>query len=217
MRDTEGLTYQLYSRFAGSDALDGVWFANVNVAPQNVAQGAAVDREEIAHYAREGATDAEVAAQKSFFAGNFQVGLGSNAGVAAALVTAEKFGFGPRYLDEFPARIKAVTTAQANAAMRKHFFADRLNLIVAGDLGALTGLTEHGSSPLPGSSPPRRPGPGARVPLVSLVPLAGTAASLSAPPATAQEFPNPAGDDRYKPSVGQPARTSCGCRRRTSW
>ena len=63
--------------------------------------------------------------------------LGSNAGIASALATAEKFGFGPRYLDEYPARIKAVTTAQANAAMRKYFRADRLNVIVAGDLGQL--------------------------------------------------------------------------------
>ena len=54
--------------------------------------------------------------------------------MAAALATAEKFGFGPGYLDEFPARIRAVTLEQANAAMRKHFFADRLHLIVAGDL-----------------------------------------------------------------------------------
>ena len=94
-------------------------------------------REEIDKYAREGATDLEVEAQKSFFAGNFQVGLGSNAGIAAALATAEKFGYGPAYLDEYPRRIRAVTTAQANAAMRKHFFADRLHVIVSGDLDKL--------------------------------------------------------------------------------
>jgi len=137
VRDTEGLTYQIYSRFAGSDELDGLWFANVNVAPQNLAKALKSTQEVIALYATEGANDTEVAAQKSFFAGNFQVGLGSNAGIAAALVTAEKFGFGPQYLDNYPAKIKAVTTAQANAAMRKYFFADRLNLIVSGDIDKL--------------------------------------------------------------------------------
>ena len=86
---------------------------------------------------REGVTVEEVEAQKSFFAGNYQVNLGSNAGIASALVSAEKFGFGPRYLDDYPARIKAVTTAQANAAMRKYFRAERLNVIVAGDLDRL--------------------------------------------------------------------------------
>jgi zinc protease len=137
VRDTEGLTYQIYSRFLQSDELDGLWLVNVNVAPQNVARAMKSTREELEKYAREGATDVEIAAQKSFFAGNFKVSLGSNAGVAAALATAEKFGFGPRYLDEYPARIDAVSTAQANAAMRKHFFPDRLNVIVAGDLEAV--------------------------------------------------------------------------------
>jgi zinc protease len=134
VRDTEGLTYQIYSRYAFSDELDGIWFADVNVAPQNLAKAMKSTREVIDQYAREGANDAEVEAQKSFFAGNYQVSLGSNAGIANALVTAEKFGFGPRYLDEYPSRIRAVTTAQANAAMKKYFRPERLNVIVAGDL-----------------------------------------------------------------------------------
>lgn len=39
-----------------------------------------------------------------------------------------------RYLDESPARVAAETTEQARDALGKHFFADRLHLIVAGDL-----------------------------------------------------------------------------------
>jgi zinc protease len=137
VRDTEGLSYNLFSRFGMSDELDGIWYVNVNVAPQNLAKAMKSTREEIDKFAKEGITDAEVEAQKSFFAGNYQVGLGSNAGVAQALVTAEKYGFGPRYLDEFPQRIRAVTKEQVNAAMRKHFAHDKLHLIVAGDLEKL--------------------------------------------------------------------------------
>jgi zinc protease len=137
VRDTEGLSYNLASRFGSTDVLDGMWWVNVNVAPQNLAKAMKSTTEEIVKFGREGVTDAEVAAQQSFFAGNYQVGLGSNAGIAQALVTAEKFGYGPRYLDEFPARIKAVTKDQVNAAMRKHFFADKLHVIVAGDLEKL--------------------------------------------------------------------------------
>lgn len=114
-----------------------MWFVNVNVAPQNLAKAMKSTTEEIVKFGREGVTAAEVEAQKSFFAGNYQVGLGSNAGIAAALVQAEKFGFGPRYLDEFPARIKAVTREQVNAATKKHFFPDKLHTIVAGDLDKL--------------------------------------------------------------------------------
>jgi zinc protease len=137
VRDTEGLSYNLSSRYGNTDLLDGVWYVNVNVAPQNLAKAMKSTQEEIAKFAREGVTEDEVEAQKSFFAGNYQVGLGSNAGIASALVTAEKYGFGPKYLDEFPARIRAVTREQVNAATKKHFHPDKLHTIVAGDLDKL--------------------------------------------------------------------------------
>ena len=137
VRDTEGLSYSLASRFTNSDALDGVWLVNVNVAPQNLARAMKSTMEEIQKFAREGVTAGEVAIQKDFFAGNFQVGLGTNAGVANALVTGEKFGFGPRYLDDYPRRIRAVTLAEVNEAVKKRFFPDRLHTIVAGDLERL--------------------------------------------------------------------------------
>jgi len=134
VRDTEGLSYSLGSRYAFMEDLDGLWFVNVNVAPQNVAKALRSTRDEIDKYAREGATDAEVAEQKSFFAGNYRVNLGSNGGIADALVYADRHGFGPGYLDTYPQRIMAVTTAQVNAALKKYFAADKLNVIVAGDL-----------------------------------------------------------------------------------
>jgi zinc protease len=137
VRDTEGLSYSLASRFQMADALDGIWLVNVNVAPQNLEKAMRSTMEEIQKFAREGVTVEEIAIQKDFFAGNFQVGLGTNAGVANALVTAEKFGFGPRYLDEFPRRIRAVTREQVNEAVRKRFYPDRLHTIVAGDLEEL--------------------------------------------------------------------------------
>ena len=137
VRDAEGLSYSLYSRFTSSEELDGLWLVNVNVAPQNLAKAMRSTRDELEKFAREGITDAEVEVQKSYFAGYFQVQLGSNAGIANALVNAERYGFGPSYLDTYPARMRAVTTAQANAAMRRHFVPDRLNLIVAGDLDNL--------------------------------------------------------------------------------
>jgi zinc protease len=137
VRDTEGLSYSLFSRYGNSDLLDGVWYVNVNVAPQNLAKAMKSTWEEIEKFGREGVTDEEVAVQKSFFAGNYQVALGSNGGVAQSLVTAEKFGYGPKYLDEFPARVRAVTKDEVNVAMRKHFLPARLNTIVAGDLEQL--------------------------------------------------------------------------------
>ncbi len=137
VRDTEGLSYSLYSRFGLTDDLDGLWFVSVAVAPVNLAKAMRSTREEFEKYCREGITDEELEVQKNFFTGNYQVNLGSNAGVAAALVTAERFGYGPEYLDEYPERMQKVTREQVNEAIRRHLYPDKLNMVVAGDLAKL--------------------------------------------------------------------------------
>jgi zinc protease len=137
IRDTEGLSYSLWSRYLMADYLDGVWLLDIKLAPQNLGKAMGSAREVIDQYAREGPTQAEIDAQKSYFAGNFQVRLGSNGGVAQALVGAEKFGFGPSYLDEYPARIRAVTREQVLAALKAHLNPGALSTVVAGDLESL--------------------------------------------------------------------------------
>jgi zinc protease len=137
VRDTEGLSYAVFSRFAMTDLLDGVFLADAKVAPQNVAKAVRSAREVMELYAREGITQKELDVQKNFFAGNFQVRLATNAGVASALLLAERYGFGPSYLDVYPARIRAVTREQVNSAIRAHLKPDRLHLVVAGALDRL--------------------------------------------------------------------------------
>lgn len=137
IRDTEGLSYTMWSRFLMSDAVDGIWLTDIRLAPQNLAKAMQSAREVMDEYAKDGPTDAEIESQKSFFAGNFQVQLGTNAGVASALATAEKFGFGPAYLDDYPKRVRAITRDQVMAAMRKYMHPDRAVVIASGDVEAL--------------------------------------------------------------------------------
>jgi zinc protease len=134
VRDAEGLSYILASRFQMSDFLDGIWTVDVAVAPANLKKALASTMDEVEKYCREGITDEELAVQKQHFAGDYQVKLGSNAGIVAALADAEKFGYGPAYLDEFPERIHRVTREEVNAAIKAHLRPDKLNLVVAGDL-----------------------------------------------------------------------------------
>jgi zinc protease len=134
VRDTEGLSYSLYSRFVLSDVLDGVWFASVAVAPVNLQKAMKSTSEEIEKFCRDGITPGELETQKNFFAGNYQVSLGTNTGVAGALVAAERYGFGPSYLDEYPARMRKVTLEQANLAIKHHIDPRNIITVVAGDL-----------------------------------------------------------------------------------
>jgi zinc protease len=137
VRGAEGLSYSLASRFQMSDALDGIWTLDVAVAPANLKQALASARDEFEKYCREGITEEELVVQQQHFAGDYQVKLGSNAGIAAALADAEKFGYGLAYLDAFPERIRKVTREQVNAAIKAHLHPDKLNLVVAGDLDRL--------------------------------------------------------------------------------
>ncbi len=137
VRDTEGLSYSLFSRFLWPDYVDGLWAVDVAVAPQNTAKALRSTKEEIDRYAASGITDAEVQTQKEFFAGNYLVRLGTNGGVASALCTAEKFGYGPTYLDDYPKRIRAVTKEQVNGVIRRRLHPEKMHLVVAGNLSAI--------------------------------------------------------------------------------
>jgi predicted Zn-dependent peptidase len=54
--------------------------------------------------------------------------------MASALAIAEKYGYGPAYLDEFPNRVRSVTREQVNAAIRAHLDPAKLSIVIAGDL-----------------------------------------------------------------------------------
>ncbi len=137
VRDQEGLSYTLNSRFLWSDYLDGVWMVDVAVAPKNLAKALRSTREEIDRYCKEGITEEEVATQRRFFAGNYRVRLSTNAGIAFALTSAEKYGYGPAYLDQFPVKVGSVTREQVNQVIQTRLRPDKLHLVVAGDLDTI--------------------------------------------------------------------------------
>ena len=82
-----------------SEELDGIWFVNVYVAPQNLAKACSPRARKSKSTRDEGATDAEVEVQKSFFAGNYRSNLGSNGGIADALVAPNGRATARRYLE----------------------------------------------------------------------------------------------------------------------
>jgi zinc protease len=134
VRGVEGLSYSLASRFQITDVLDGIWTVDVAVAPANLQKALISTREEFEKYCREGINDEELAVQKQHFAGSYQVKLGANTGIVAALADAERYGYGPGYLDEYPERFRRLTREQVNAAINSHLHPDKLNLVIAGDL-----------------------------------------------------------------------------------
>ncbi|HEY1403123.1 MAG TPA: pitrilysin family protein [Pyrinomonadaceae bacterium] len=133
VRDREGLTYGIGSRFRAPSLAAGPWFITVSVNPGNVEKAIGSALVVLRDYVTNGMTAEELADEKSSAIGSFKVSLSTNAGLAEALWNAEFFRLGMDYLDRFPELIQAVTLGEANAAIRKYFRPDHLTVIIAGD------------------------------------------------------------------------------------
>ncbi len=136
VRDQEGLTYGIISRFFEPSFLDGPWGVSVTVNPGNVERALAVTEQVLAQYVAEGITPEELEDEKSAFVGSFLVGLGTNGGIASQLLMAEVYGFGPAYLDQLPEQVRALTQEEVNAAIRAYVHPERLITVIAGEYGA---------------------------------------------------------------------------------
>ncbi|HEX8129619.1 MAG TPA: pitrilysin family protein [Pyrinomonadaceae bacterium] len=133
VRDREGLTYGIGSRFRAPSLAAGPWYIAVSVNPGNVEKAIGSALLVLRDYVTNGMKADELADEKSSAIGSFKVSLSTNAGLAEALWNAEFFRLGIDYLDRFPELIQAVTLEDANAAIRKYFRPDHLTVIIAGD------------------------------------------------------------------------------------
>ena len=133
VRDLEGLTYGINSRFRAPSLAAGPWHIGVSVNPQNVEKAISSTLNVIRDYVENGIRPDELADEKSSAIGSFKVGLATNGGLARALWNAEFYDLGVDYVDRYPQLIQAVTVEEVNAAIRKYFRPDHLTIVIAGD------------------------------------------------------------------------------------
>ena len=136
LRDREGLTYGVISRFFGAALLDGPWAATFSVAPGNLAQAVAAAREEIARFVTDGPSEQELADERAAMAGSYRVGLATPGGQARELARLTRHALPVEEMDRIPERILATGRAEVAAAVRRHIVPERLCLAVAGGLVA---------------------------------------------------------------------------------
>jgi zinc protease len=136
VRDVEGLTYGIASRFRAPTLAAGPWYIAVSVNPSNVTRAIDSALKVLREYVEQGISPEELEDEKSSAVGSFKVSLSTNAGLAAALWNAEFYRLGLDYVDRYPELIRAVRTEEVNAAIQKYFRPDHLTVVVAGDLDA---------------------------------------------------------------------------------
>jgi zinc protease len=136
VRDVEGLTYGIGSRFRAPSLAAGPWYIAVSVNPDNVERAVESALEVLRDYVEHGIRPEELEDEKSSAVGGFKVALATNAGMAEALWNAEFYRLGPDYVDRYAQLVRAVTVEEVNAAIRKYFRPDHLTVVIAGDIEA---------------------------------------------------------------------------------
>ena len=139
VRDAEGLTYGIASRFRAPSLAAGPWYIAVSVNPSNVERAIESSLAVLRDYVERGIGEAELADEKSAAIGSFKVSLSTNAGLAEALWNAEFYRLGADFVDRYPRLIEAVTADEVNAAIRKYFRPEHLTVVIAGDYEAAPG------------------------------------------------------------------------------
>lgn len=133
VRDREGLTYGINSRFRAAGLVAGAWYIGVSLNPSTVERAIESTLNVVRDYIANGITDVELADEKSSAIGTFKVALSTNGGLADAVWNAEFYDLGADYVDRFPAIIERVTGDEVNRAIRRYFNPDQLTIVAAGD------------------------------------------------------------------------------------
>jgi zinc protease len=133
VRDREGLTYGIGSRFRAPSLAAGPWYIAVSVNPDNVEKAINSSLNVLRDYVEKGIRPEELEDEKSSAIGSFKVSLSTNSGLAEAIWNAEFYKLGLDYLDNFPKLINSVTIDEANSAIRKYFNPECLTVVIAGD------------------------------------------------------------------------------------
>jgi len=131
VRNKAGLAYYAFSSL---NALPdtGSWEFNAGVNPANVDKTIALISEEIVRYLDKPLQDEELENSKSHLIGRLPMSLESNAGIANALLSIERFHLGLDYFQNYAECIQSITSAQILEASRRYLDPKKLVIISAG-------------------------------------------------------------------------------------
>lgn len=133
VRERSGLAYYAYSSLSAGSG-PGIWEVSAGVNPANVEKAIDLIRAEITQFVSHGVTMEELDDSKANFIGRLPLSLESNAGVAGALVSIERYGLGLDYYRRYPTLVRAVTPQDVIETARKYLDPEKLAIATAGSL-----------------------------------------------------------------------------------
>jgi zinc protease len=133
VREKRGYAYSVYSYFAPRK-LEGPFEIGLQTKREQVGDALKVVDQVLAEYLAKGPTPAELAAAKKHLVDGLALRMDSNAKLLGYLSAIGFYDLPLTYLDDFPAKVNAVSAAQVKAAFARHVKAENLvTVIVAAD------------------------------------------------------------------------------------
>jgi zinc protease len=133
VREKRGYAYSVYSYFSPRK-LEGPFEIGLQTKREQVGDAIKVVEEVLAKFLAEGPTAKELAAAKKNLVDGLALRIDSNAKILGYLSAIGFYGLPLTYLDDFPAKIDAVTVEQVKASFARHVKPENLvTVIVAAD------------------------------------------------------------------------------------
>ncbi|MCY4075446.1 MAG: pitrilysin family protein, partial [Acidobacteria bacterium] len=131
VRERQGMAYYAFAGFE-ADRIAGPLIVRAGINAANVDRALASIDEVVAEMGAEGVTEAELEDSRRYLVGSLPRTLETNAGTAAFLQNAERFGLGLDYDRRVPGLLGAVTRDEVNAAARALLAPERAAVAIAG-------------------------------------------------------------------------------------
>lgn len=131
VREKRGLVYSVGTQLSPSKA-SALFAGSFATSNAQVADALKLVRAELTRLVREGVSDDELAAAKSYMTGSFPLRLTSNAAIAGMLVAMRNTGLSPDYIESYPGLINAVSQEDIRRVAQRLFARDEYLVVVVG-------------------------------------------------------------------------------------
>jgi zinc protease len=137
LRDREGLAYTVTANITSSAGEEpGLFTCYIGTEPANFARVKKEFLEELNRIRDHKPSAEEVEDAKQYLLGKLPFELTTSASIAGHMLTAERYGLGFGYLDEYRKGVAAVTPEDVQAMARKYIDPEHLILVAAGAVDA---------------------------------------------------------------------------------
>lgn len=131
IRQKRGLTYGVSSYFTQMRA-QGPFSINLSTRSDQASEALKITRQVVGDFIRKGPDAEEVKEAQANIVGGFPLGTASNGSIVGYLGAIGFYGLPLDYLDQYLARIQAVTPDEIRAAFARHLDPDRLLVVTVG-------------------------------------------------------------------------------------